>query len=74
MIPPSSHSCWPQLVSGARQLRSANLSFNMLLFTVRRRYANDPSEATLAELSSHVRDFCVKFEALLAAELHALEE
>lgn len=73
MIPPPDHTCWPELVTGARQLRSANLSFNMLVFTVRRRYANDPSAANLAALSGHVRDFCVKFETLLAADLAGLD-
>ncbi len=73
MIPPAEHPCWKQLVTGARELRSNNLSFNMLLFTIRLRYKNDGSVEQLEELSLHVREFFVKFESLLAAELAALE-
>jgi hypothetical protein len=73
MIPPPEHPCWTQLVTGARNLRSNNLSFNMLLFTIRLRYRNEPSAENLRELCQHARQFCLKFESLLTPELAALE-
>lgn len=73
MIPPPEHPCWTQLVTGARDLRSNNLSFNMLLFTIRLRYKSDPSGDNLQELSLHARQFCEKFESLLSSEMAALE-
>ncbi|MGC4051590.1 MAG: hypothetical protein QM757_19740 [Paludibaculum sp.] len=72
MIPPAEHPCWTQLVTGARNLRSNNLSFNMLLFTIRLRYKSDPSGENLRELGQHARQFCEKFESLLTSELAAL--
>lgn len=72
MIPPPEHPCWTQLVTGARDLRSNNLSFNMLLFTIRLRYKSDPSGENLRELSLHAHQFCAKFESLLTPEMAAL--
>lgn len=72
MIPPVAHPCWKYLVTGEKEVRSSNLSFNMLLFTVKLRYKNDPSEANLATLCQHAYDFFVKFESLLSIEVGAL--
>ncbi|WP_321470169.1 hypothetical protein [uncultured Paludibaculum sp.] len=72
MIPPPDHPCWTQLVTGSKEVRSSNLSFNMLVFTIRLRYKSDPSGAALPSLCHHAREFCVKFESLLTSELEAL--
>ncbi|MGJ5817897.1 hypothetical protein [Paludibaculum fermentans] len=72
MIPPAEHPCWTQLVTGARAVRSNNLSFNMLLFTIRLRYQGNPTVENLEELCRHAREFCVKFERVLTPELTAL--
>jgi len=72
MVPPITDPCWKKMISGELQIRSSNLSFNMLAFNVRLRHKNDPSPATLAKLINQTHDFMAKFEVLLQLEIKSL--
>ena len=72
MVPSTTDPCWKKMISGDVQIRSSNLSFNMLAFNVRLRHKNDPSPANLAKLTGQVHDFVAKFETLLQSEIKSL--
>ena len=72
MVPPISHQNWRRLVAGEIEVRSSNLSFNMLVFHLRLGYKNDPSSANLEALIYQGHEFCVKFEKLLQQEISIL--
>ena len=72
MLPSANHPCWKKMVTGDMEIRSSNLSFNMLAFNLRLRYKNDPSPANLAKLIGQAHDFFAKFEALLHSEIKLL--
>jgi len=72
MLPSADHPCWKKMVTGEMEIRSSNLSFNMLAFNVRIRYRNDPSPANLAKLIEQAQDFFTKFEMLLHSEIKSL--
>jgi hypothetical protein len=72
MVPPISHPNWRRLVAGEIEVRSSNLSFNMLLFHLRLGHKNNPSDANTAALIEQGWQFFVKFEKLLQQELSIL--
>ncbi|MBI4905026.1 MAG: hypothetical protein HY820_15420 [Acidobacteria bacterium] len=72
MIPSASHPTWRQLVAGEKEVRSSNLSFNMLIFNLRLRYRKDPSPTTMAKLAGDCHAFFVKYEKMLESEANAL--
>lgn len=72
MVPPATDPCWKKMIAGEMQIRSSNLSFNMLAFNVKFRYKNDPSPPNLAKLIEQVHDFVAKFETLLQSEIKSL--
>ena len=72
MLPSASDPCWKRMVTGEIEIRSANLSFNMLAFNARARYRKDPSLANLERIIGQAQDFFTKFEALLHSEIESL--
>jgi hypothetical protein len=60
------------MVTGEMEIRSSNLSFNMLAFNARARYKNDPSPANLEKIVGQAHDFFAKFEVLLHSEIASL--
>ena len=72
MIPPVSDPGWLKLVTGQKQIRSSNLSYNMLMFNIQLRYKNDPSPANVPKLIAQAREFFVKYEGLLKSEIASL--
>lgn len=72
MLPSANHPCWKNLVTGETDVRSSNLSFNMLAFSLRLRYRNDPSPDNLTKLVGQAHDFVAKFETLLHSEIKVL--
>jgi len=72
MVPPVTHPAWAKLVKGDKELRSSNAGINMLLFNSAIRYRKDPSPANLGALVQHVREYFMKFEKGLQAEVNQL--
>jgi hypothetical protein len=74
MIPSASHVCWKKLITGEKDIRSSNLSFNMLLFNLRLRYKKDGSPMNLVKLVYECHEFFVKYAMLLKSETEAIQK
>jgi hypothetical protein len=72
VLPPITSSIWVELVTGARELRSANIAINLLLFNSKLRYKRDPSKANVTLLVIHAYEVFKKQEPILEGELDQL--
>jgi hypothetical protein len=72
MLPPTSHPIWKGLITGEKQLKSANVGINMLLYNSSLKYKRDPSPANLRQLVQHIYDYFAKFERTLQAEIQQI--
>lgn len=72
MIPPVSSPAWERLITGEKEIRSQNLSFNMMIFNLKLSYRKNPTPSTAVELSRQAQQFFVKFERLLPEEIKEL--
>ena len=72
MLPPTNDPVWARLITGEKELRSSNVTVNMLLFNSKLQYRKDPSPGTLDRLVNKAHGVFAKYEKTLEYELNQL--